>query len=603
MASAQRFLGYPKAREGPKTPYAGTEEQVPVLRGWLLVAFANVITRSSWLAKSTWRDAKFGAAKDIPGLDDYDWRLQPVVTPLSSVDGQTKPEITSDLLLRQPEDRAGRFYSAADYHELYNSGKLTPVQVAEALLPLIARGQDPPAKYELAWAVTQEETVLKAARASAERYAKGQPLSVLDGVPFGVKDDLDVEGYISHKGLAPTEHHPFFKPAKETIWPVKQLEAAGAMMISTLAMHELGSDVNGCNPRWGTPVNWNNKAYYPGASSSGAGSALCAGLVPIAVGTDAGGSIRIPSAFCGQYGLKPTLHRVYTMKSSICVIGPMASNVSDLTIAYRLISASNPDDITQSAFAPSIPRSPTAKRYIGVYNDWFDRASPAVLEATKNAIAYLTNKLDYELVDIHIPYVQEAQAAHSAWALVEAVDHQRTRVPKWYNSDPLSMVNHPNKCVQTMGALTSGVDMVKSGQLRQLLMEHLSFLFKKYPGLLILTPTVPDAGWKIHPGDQAYGFVDGPMTFRTMMYIWLANSTGCPAISSPIGYAEPEQGEGRLPIGLMATGEWGAEEQLLSFAKDAETYLNEVYEGGRSRPKDWADVIGLASRKMNKHGE
>lgn len=525
------------------------------------------------------------------------------MTPLATEGSVGKPDITSDLLLRQPEDQVGRFYSAADYHELYKTGKLTPLQVAEALLPLIARGQDPPAKYELSWAVTQKEIVLKAAKASTERYAKGQALSVLDGVPFGVKDDLYVEGYIAHMGLAPTEHHPFFKPAKETIWPVKQLENAGAVMIGTLAMHELGSDVSGCNPRWGTPVNWNNKSYYPGASSSGAGSALSAGLVPIAIGTDAGGSVRVPSAFCGQYGLKPTLHRVYTMKSSICVIGPLASNVSDLIIAYRLMSASNPDDATQSAFAPSIPPSPTAKKYIGVCNEWSDCAAPDVLDATNKAITYLTNKLDYELVEIDLPYLQESQAAHSAWALVEAVDQQQTRAPKGHSSDSLSMVNHANKCTQAMGAVTSGVDMVKIGQLRELLMEHLAFLFQKYPGLLILTPTVPDAGWKIHPGDQAYGFIDGPRTFRTMMYIWLANATGCPAITSPVGYAEPEAGEGRLPIGLMATGEWGAEEQLLSFAKDAETYLNEVYEGGRSRSKDWADVIGLAGRAVQKDSD
>ncbi|KAI4599744.1 hypothetical protein KJ359_001480 [Pestalotiopsis sp. 9143b] len=599
MTPAQRFHGYPKAREGPKIAFNGTEEQVPVLRGWLLVVFANLITRSSWLARSTWRDANFGAAKDLPGLEDYDWQLQPIVTPVASADSPSKPGITSELVLRQPDDRAGRFYSAADYHELYKSGKLTPLQVAEALLPLIARGQNPPAKYESATAVTQEETVLRAAKASTERYATGQQLSVLDGVPFGVKDDLDVEGYVSHKGLFPQENHPFFKPAKETIWPVKQLEAAGAILISTFAMHELGSDVNGCNPRWGTPVNWNNTSYYPGASSSGNGSALSAGLVPFAIGTDAGGSIRIPSAFCGQYGLKTTLHRTFTMKSSICIIGPMASNVSDLTIAYRLMSASNPDDLTQAAFAPSIPPASSAKKYIGIDHAWFDCASPAVLEATKKAISYLSDKLNYEVVDISIPYLKEGQAAHSAWALIEAVDHQRSRVPKWYNSDPLSMVNHANKCVQTMGALTSGVDMVKSGQLRRLHMEHLAFLYQKYPGLLILTPTVPDAGWKIHPGDEAYGFVDGPKTFRTMMYIWLANSTGCPAVTAPVGYTEPEQGEGKLPIGLMATGEWGAEEQLLSFARDAEIYLNEVYEGGRNKSKDWADVIGLAIEKAN----
>ncbi|KAI1877999.1 hypothetical protein JX265_002367 [Neoarthrinium moseri] len=603
MAPAQRFVGYPKAREGPATPYLGTEENVPVLRGWLLVAFANLITRSSWLARTTWRDANFGAAKDIPSLDEYDYRFQPLVTPLSTEDPPRTPEITTDLMLPQPNDRAGRFYSAADYHELYKSGKLTPLQVAEALFPLISRGQNPPAKYESAWAVTQQDIALRAAKASTERYAKGQPLSVLDGVPFGVKDDLDVEGYVSHKGLAYTESHPFFRPANKTIWPVAQLEAAGAVMISTLAMHELGSDVSGCSPRWGTPVNWNNPSYYPGASSSGAGSALSAGLVPIAIGTDAGGSIRIPSAFCGQYGLKPTLHRTHTMKSSICVIGPMASTVADLTIAYRLMSASNPDDATQSAFAPSIPPTPTAKKYIGIYDAWFNQASPVVLKKTKEAVAYLTEKLGYELIDITIPYLQEGQAAHSAWALVESVDHQRTRAPPGSGLDHMAMVNHCNKCLQTMGALTSGVDMVKCGQLRELLMGHLAFIFKKYPGLLILTPTVPDAGWKIHPGDQAYGFIDGPMTFRTMMYIWLANSTGCPAVTAPIGYADPEVGEGKLPVGLMATGEWGAEEQLLAFAKDAESYLNEALDGGRSRSKDWADIIGLASGSVTAQAE
>ncbi|KAI0128400.1 amidase signature domain-containing protein [Xylariales sp. AK1849] len=594
MASSQRFSGYPKAREGPKTPYVPSEDNVPVLRGWLLVVYANLITRSSWLAKSTWTNAKFGDVKDIPGLDEYDWRLQPTVTPLAPEGELSRPEITSDLVHRQPDDLAGRFYSAADYHELYKSGKLTPLQIAETLLPLISRGQDPPAKYELAWAVTQEELVLKAAKASTERYAKGQPLGVLDGVPFGVKDDLDVEGYISHKGLSYIEHHPFFKPAKKTIWPVAQLEAAGAIMIGTLAMHELGSDVSGCNPRWGSPVNWNNTSYYPGASSSGAGSALCAGLVPIALGTDAGGSIRIPSAFCGAYGLKTTLHRTTTFKSSICILGPMAATVDDLIIAYRLMLAPNPEDLTQSAFAPSIPPSPTAKKTIGIYHEWFDRASPTVLDATKKAIAYFTEKHDYEVVDITIPYIQEGQNAHSAWALVEAVDHQRTRAPGWSGLDSLSMVNHANKAIQSFGACTSGVDVVKYGQLRELLMEHLAFLFKKYPGLLILTPTVPEPGWKIHPGDEAYGFINGPLTFRTMMYVWLANSTGCPAVSAPVGYVEVEGGEGKMPVGLMAMGEWGAEEQLLAWAKDAETYVNWALDGGRNRPKDWADVIGLA---------
>ncbi|KAI1410993.1 amidase signature enzyme [Hypoxylon sp. FL1857] len=593
MASTQRFSGYPLPKEGPKTPYTPTVDKNPVLRGWSLVIGAKLINYSSTIAQATWTNAKFGCVKDIPELHQYDWRLQPIVTPLVP-DGvvQSKAEITPQLYERQPDNLAGRFYSAADYHELFKSGKLTPLDVAKALLPIISRGQNPPAKYESAFAVTKEDLVLAAAKKSTERYAAGQPLGVLDGVPIGVKDDTDVEGYISHMGQRFDPSNSFFKPSTRTIWPIAQLEAAGAIVISKLVMHELGSDVSGCNPHWGTPVNWNNPAYYPGGSSSGGGSALSAGLVPISIGTDAGGSIRIPVSFCGAYGLKPTLHRVHTMKSSICVIGPMAATANDLAIAYRIMAAPNPEDPIQGSFALSIPPNPATKKTIGIYQDWFNQSSPDVLNVTRKAISYFTDKLGYEVVDITIPYLEEAQYGHSAWALTEGVDLQRSRV-----RDPakaLSNLNHCNQLLMAIGACSSGVDMIKYGQLRGLLMEHLAFLFKKYPDLLIVTPTVPEAGWKIHPGDQAYGFSDGNATIRYMMYIWLANSTGCPAVSAPVGYVDAEVGEGKLPVGLMAMGEWGAEEQLLAWAKDAETYLNTAYEGGRFRPKDWADIVEIA---------
>ncbi|KXJ96828.1 amidase signature domain-containing protein [Microdochium bolleyi] len=618
----QRFANYPLAREGPRTPYAVLEDKNPVLRGWLLVAAANIMTRSPMIAKAVWTNAKFGDIKDIPGLHEYDSRLSSTVTPLgfaedaaAAATSQKRLAIDPELMLRQPESLPGRFLSAADYHELYKSGAVTPTQVAEALLPLISRGQSPPAKYEAAWAVTDRDLALRAAAASTERYANGSALGVLDGVPVGVKDDCDVEGYVSHTGLQYDAGHPYFKPAKATTWPVKQLEAAGAVVIGKLAMHELGSDVTGCNPRWGTPVNWNHPGYYTGGSSSGGGSALCAGLVPIAVGTDAGGSIRIPSSFCGTYGLKPSQHRTVTMKSSVCVVGPMAGTAADLRIAYRLMTAPNPDDAVQRAFATSIPpslspsgaggRGGGPKKTIGIYSEWFDRASPVVRDATRKAVAYFQEKLGYEVVDIHIPYLQEAQHAHGAWTLTESLDRQRTRAAQ-PGGDFLSMANHCNKILLSAAACTTGVDMIKYGQLRELLMQHMAFLFQKYPGLLIVTPTAPEAGWKINPADQAYGFSDGNMTMRQMMYIWLANATGCPAVSAPVGYFDPSEDasagasagehQGRVPIGLMATGEWGAEEQLLSFAAEADEYLNAVHPGGRIRPEAWVDVLELARR-------
>lgn len=552
---------------------------------------ANAVGWLPFLAKTVWTNAKFGCARDIPGLERYDYCLHPVVTPVTADGSQAaRLEVTSELSKPQPEQLPGRFYSTADYHELYKSGQLTPLQVVKALIPLISREQN--GKYASAWSETRVEAVLAAAKAATERYRQGQPLGILDGIPIGVKEDTDVEGYTSYHGQRPEPSDPAFVPATKSLWPVAQMEAAGAIVVGTVVMHELGSDVTGCNPRRGSPKNWNNTLYYTGGSSSGAGSALSAGLIPIAIGTDAGGSIRIPSSFCGVYGLKPTLHRTHTMQSSICVIGPLAATAADLTIAYRLMTAPNPDDPVQSSFAPSIPPSPTAKKTLGICREWVDCASPVVRESTAQAIAYFEKELNYEVVDVHIPYLEEGQWAHSAWALSEAADHLRSRL----GSRAFSTINHANQILLSVGGCTAATDMIKYSQLRALLMEHLSFLFKTHPGLLIVTPTTPEAGWKVSAGDEAYGFSDGNTTVRMMMYVWLANSTGCPAVSAPVGYdAAPEQGEGMLPIGLMAVGEWGAEEQLLAWAADAERYLNHGLEGGRVRPAEWANVVRLAN--------
>jgi len=126
-------------------------------------------------------------------------------------------------------------------------------------------------------------------------------------------------------------------------------------------------------------------------------------------------------------------------------------------------------------------------------------------------------------------------------------------------------------------------------------MQHLSFLYEKYPGLLILTPTTPMAGWGIkNEGELKYGVTDGNTSIRNMEYVWLANFCGNPAVSVPVGYTEPMKGSGRLPVGLMAMGEWGAEDQLLGWGLEAEEYLNGGG-GGRVRAGNWVDVLG--SRK------
>ncbi|KAK4136831.1 amidase signature enzyme [Trichocladium antarcticum] len=606
MASpTQRFANHPGAKEAPAAAleFHPEEDKNPALRGLPLVAASILVGSATWIQKLLWENAKFGQPKLTPGLNGTQWRVQPDVIPLGdgTVATASMLELEPALQTPPPADLAGRFYSVADYHQLYKSGAVTPLQVAAALLPLIRRDVQPVSKYAVAWTQTNADEVLAAAKASTERWAAGAPLGVLDGVPFGVKDDVDVKGFVSTMGMKVDKSEAYFNtPATSTAWPAKKLEEAGGIMMGKMNQHEVGMDTTGCNPSTGTATNWYNKLYYPGGSSSGAGSALSGGLVPIAVGTDAGGSVRIPTAFCGTYGLKTTHNRTMGLSSSVGIVGPMAATAADLTIAYRHMAQPNPHDPAQNLHALSIPRSPSAPKPLGICREWVATAAPDVLTVFDAAVAHLTTHLNYTLVPIQLPFLRQGQIAHAATTLAESASDALSRA-----ADParyLAPLNYPNRVLLAAGAQTPALDYLRYGQIRHVIMQHLAHLFAAHPGLVVLTPTTPLAGWPIHPGDQRYGCSDGNLSIRNMTFAWLANTSGCPAVSFPGGYVAPVQGEGVLPVGVMAMGEWGAEEQLLGVAGEVEGYLNEVYPGGRRRPEEWADVIGLA-RERARNGE
>lgn len=154
----------------------------------------------------------------------------------------------NQLLEASTRPSSERYYSVADYHAAYISGAATPLQVVDTLLPLIAQKQQPQGLYENGW-VNHHDSVhlaLEAAKASTERYAQGKSLGVLDGVPIGVKDDTDVEGWVNHWGMNPyMSNNPNYKPVEKSCWPVLKLQQAGAIVIGKNRMHELGSGMLG----------------------------------------------------------------------------------------------------------------------------------------------------------------------------------------------------------------------------------------------------------------------------------------------------------------------------------------------------------------------
>jgi hypothetical protein len=172
-------------------------------------------------------------------------QAKPNVIPLGDgTSSSSTPTIDADFFAQQPADLPGRFYSAADYHALYRSGKATPVQVAEAVLSLIQRTSSASSSensHATAWTQTDPERVRAAARASAERWAKGTPLGIMDGVPFGAKDDVDVAGFVTTLGMRVNKSEEYFKhPAEETSWAVVKLEEAGGIMMGKMNQHEIG---------------------------------------------------------------------------------------------------------------------------------------------------------------------------------------------------------------------------------------------------------------------------------------------------------------------------------------------------------------------------
>jgi Asp-tRNA(Asn)/Glu-tRNA(Gln) amidotransferase A subunit family amidase len=341
-------------------------------------------------------------------------------------------------------------------------------------------------------------------------------------------------------------------------------------------------------------LNPYNSHYYTGGSSGGSGYAVGIGLLPIALGADGGGSIRIPATYCGVFGLKPSHGRVSgaptnSLAPSTGVLGPLAATMADLEISYRSMAKPDPSDSSSALFPPHSTLQTPRPKTLGIYKEWLARADPPIAALFQKAIDYFTAKLGYQTIDITIPFIPEGQGAHAMTILSE--------ISTGVKGDVRGLTA-ANKILISVGAKTPATDFLLAQQMRSLLMQHMAYLFQKHPGMILLSPTTPNAGWHIQGGDtDLKGVSDGNMSFRSMEYVWFANFTGLPSLSVPMGYVDPVQGDGKIPVGLMATAEWGEEDALIEWGREAEGWLNQGLEGGRVLPSTWVDVVKLASEE------
>jgi aspartyl-tRNA(Asn)/glutamyl-tRNA(Gln) amidotransferase subunit A len=222
--------------------------------------------------------------------------------------------------------------SALNTLAAYAARTLSPVDTVQSALAAIAMDTTN------AWVHVAAESSLAAARASESRWSKNTPIGPLDGIPIGVKDLLAVTGQPMRRG-SPAYAPDFTPPEDAPI--IARLREAGAIMLGKTATPDSGCKLDTSSLLHNTTVNPHNAALTAGGSSGGTAAALALGHVPIAIGTDGAGSIRVPAAFCGVFGLKPSTGRVPALLGPFwphAVTGPMTRNVLDTALAFNTVT-------------------------------------------------------------------------------------------------------------------------------------------------------------------------------------------------------------------------------------------------------------------------
>jgi Asp-tRNA(Asn)/Glu-tRNA(Gln) amidotransferase A subunit family amidase len=463
-----------------------------------------------------------------------------------------------------------RFPSVHDFAAAYREGETTPEQVAQRVIAAIdaSESADPPLR---AFIAVQREEVLRQAAAATKRLRAGQALGLLDRVPVAVKDEVDMTPYPTTAGTA------FLGAgvATEDSTVVARFRSAGALLLGKTNMHEIGIGVTGLNLVHGTPRNPYAPDHYTGGSSSGSAAAVAAGLCPLAIGADGGGSIRIPAAFCDLVGLKPTYGRVSEFGAvplcwSVAHIGPIAATASDVALGYAVMAGPDPRDPI-SLRQPT----PTLKGWnnlnlsdvtLGVFWPWFRHASSEIVAACEGLMERF-QQMGARVCAIEIPELEAARVAHTitiTTEMAQAVEYARGEHRREHNLDVRINLALARAC-------TAG-DYIQAQRVRTRIISHFNRVLRTVD--LIITPTTAVTAPRITPGALGGGESDLSVLTEIMRFVTVANLTGLPAISFPAGY-----GMDGLPIGMQAIGRAYDEPALLRLALAAEQVVE------RQRPR------------------
>ncbi|HUF52252.1 MAG TPA: amidase [Dehalococcoidia bacterium] len=438
--------------------------------------------------------------------------------------------------------------SLAEAARLIESREVSPVELTEAALERTAAVDG-----ELnAFIALLAETALTEASAAADEIAAGGYRGPLHGIPVGLKDIFDVAGArTTAASKAPVGHRP-----ESDSECAKRLREAGAIILGKLNLHEIALGATGIVSSHGPARNPWDTTRITGGSSSGSGAAVASGELLAALGTDTGGSIRIPAALCGIVGIKPTFGRVsrrglMPLSWSLDHAGPLTRTVEDAAIVLQAIAGHDPGDPASSGvevhdYTSRIGDGVKGMR-VGVGSRWFSDDLPEEIAANFREAVGVLESLGAEVREVDPPHIDEVAGAVACIMLPEAFTYHAP----WLR-DHADKYSEEVRFRLELGATYSADQYINSLRFREMVVEAWRQVFSQID--IVATPATMAAAGPIERSDLS-------TTYSLIRFTNPFNFLGTPAISVPSGFTS----EG-LPLGLHLTAHWFDEARVLRAA-------------------------------------
>ena len=415
-----------------------------------------------------------------------------------------------------------------------------------------------------AFILVRADEAREEARAADRELHRGEDRGPLHGIPISLKDVIDLRGTPTTAATAVRTAHRAAMDAAVTA----HLRAAGAVVIGKCNLHELAFGTTGEASAFGPTRNPHDPRRVAGGSSSGSAVSVSTGMALASIGTDTGGSIRIPASACGVVGLKPaygelSVDGVFPLAPSLDHVGPIARSVRDAETLYRVLLG--PEAGGSTVEAPAAPVAPRPR--LGVPRRYLlDVLEPAVEAAFRAAVERLA-RAGCRIVDAEIPHAADAGPVYLHTQLPEAVACHRELLDR--HGDELS---EEVRLRLALGGYVLAEDYVRAQRGRAVLAREVDAALERSDALLL--PTLPIVPPRLGVDTVAVGGTTEAVRPLTLRLTQLFDLTGHPAIAIPCGRA------GGLPAGLQLVGRRNATGALLSLAAAFEPAVRGEEAGG-----------------------